>query len=102
MRYTYRTYFYLEEDTANCTAEIPALSLNIPIQSEGLTRAQIEAKARDELATTLYILEMDGEKLPQDHSLDEDMPGFDWCTDLTVDTSEAKGRIVSVKRIDIS
>lgn len=102
MRYTYRTYFYLEDDTGNCNAEIPALSLTIPIQSEGLTRAQIEAKAREELATTLYILEMDGEKLPQDNAQDNDMPGFDWCTNLTVDTSEVKGHIVSVKRLDIS
>ena len=100
MKYSYRVFFSMEDDNTCCRAEIPGLDMSIPVMCEGMKPLQIEHAVKIDLLTTLYVMELDGEELPEDKPCE--LIGYDWQTVLTVDTTEAPKIVKSVKRIELT
>lgn len=99
MKYKYHAYFSLTDDNKTCYVNVPALELDFIIQQPNMLRYGLIRTATKETSEHVYLLELDGEIIPQDFT---ENINCSFETVLEIDTDKAAKNVKVIKRFDLS
>ena len=102
MKYKYHAYFSLSQDNRICYVSVPALEREYDIQQTNMSRFALIRSAVKEVGFDVYMMEHDGETLPQDCTDNKTKAECSFSDILMIDTDKIAKNVTIIKEFDLS